>query len=239
MSCFVHAALTRAKQLVVVVGAWDAVKLAVASERSEQRLSTLQQRITALAVKFGATADKEMIAYTCPSDGALLGSELTLDHTLSQQGLQQQPQQQQQQQQQGLQQHASMPGRALSSNFHSPKPQHAQHALPAGPGAMSNLLGLPYSSSGSESGSGLMGLRTSKSLQQKSNGRGYGARAGDNGVAHLLSSSSQLGSFNAASPSWIQQEQQGLAAQHHNGFSYSNGSNLAQQVDAFHRQLHI
>lgn len=58
-----YAALTRAKQLVVVVGTWDALKLAVESERSDQRMSTLQQRISSLAVRAGAAANQKMVSY--------------------------------------------------------------------------------------------------------------------------------------------------------------------------------
>ncbi len=57
------AALTRAKQLVVVVGTWDALKLAVEFERSDQRMSTLQHRITSLAVRAGAAANQKMVSY--------------------------------------------------------------------------------------------------------------------------------------------------------------------------------
>lgn len=58
-----HAALTRAKQLVVVVGTWDALRLAVESERSDQRMSTLQHRITNLAVAAGAVPDQRMHSF--------------------------------------------------------------------------------------------------------------------------------------------------------------------------------
>ena len=57
------AALTRAKQLVVVVGSRDALKLAVESERSDQRMSTLQHRITNLAVAAGATPNQTMHSF--------------------------------------------------------------------------------------------------------------------------------------------------------------------------------
>lgn len=56
-------ALTRAKQLVVVVGSRDALRLAVESERSDQRLSTLQHRITNLAVAAGATPNQTMHSF--------------------------------------------------------------------------------------------------------------------------------------------------------------------------------
>lgn len=150
------------------------------------------------------------------------------------------PQQQHQtlhQQTQQQQQHAHGSARVLNSNTRSPKPQHAQHTLPAGPGAMSSLLGLTHSSSGSESSNGLRGLRTSKSLQQKSNGRAYGSRGSENGGGHLLSSMSH--NLGAASPSFMQQGAQGLGGQYNNGFSYSNVQSLAHQADSFHRQLHI
>lgn len=58
-----YTALTRAKQLVVVVGTWDALKLAVEFERSDQRKSTLQQRISSLAVRAGAAANQKMVSY--------------------------------------------------------------------------------------------------------------------------------------------------------------------------------
>ena len=50
------AALTQAKQLVIVVGSPDAVKIAVEAEKSDQCMSTLQQRITAVAIKAGRLA---------------------------------------------------------------------------------------------------------------------------------------------------------------------------------------
>ena len=62
-SCLCCAALTRAKQLVVVVGTWDALKLAVESERSDRRMSTLQQRISSLAIRAGAAANQKMVSY--------------------------------------------------------------------------------------------------------------------------------------------------------------------------------
>ena len=58
-----RAALTRAKQLVVVVGTWDALRIAVESERSDQRMSTLQHRITNLAVAAGATPNQRMHSF--------------------------------------------------------------------------------------------------------------------------------------------------------------------------------
>ncbi|KAL3161913.1 hypothetical protein ABBQ38_008998 [Trebouxia sp. C0009 RCD-2024] len=58
-----YTALTRAKQLVVVVGSRDALRLAVESERSDQRLSTLQHRITNLAVAAGATPNQTMHSF--------------------------------------------------------------------------------------------------------------------------------------------------------------------------------
>ena len=58
-----RAALTRAKQLVVVVGTWDALRLAVESERSDQRVSTLKHRITNLAVAAGAAPNQRMHSF--------------------------------------------------------------------------------------------------------------------------------------------------------------------------------
>lgn len=52
---------------MVVVGTWDALRLAVESERSDQRMSTLQHRITNLAVAAGAVPDQRMHSF-----GALL-----------------------------------------------------------------------------------------------------------------------------------------------------------------------
>ena len=57
------AALTQAKQLVIVVGSPDAVKIAVEAEKSDQCMSTLQQRITAVAIKAGAPADQKMLTF--------------------------------------------------------------------------------------------------------------------------------------------------------------------------------
>ena len=48
---------------MVVVGTWDALRLAVESERSDQRVSTLQHRITNLAVAAGATPDQRMHSF--------------------------------------------------------------------------------------------------------------------------------------------------------------------------------
>ncbi len=56
MNCsFLPAALTRAKQLVVVVGTQGALATAVAAVRSHDRLSTLHTRIAALATARGAS----------------------------------------------------------------------------------------------------------------------------------------------------------------------------------------
>lgn len=49
------------------MGTWDALRLAVESERSDQRMSTLQHRITNLAVAAGAVPDQKMHSF-----GALL-----------------------------------------------------------------------------------------------------------------------------------------------------------------------
>ena len=48
---------------MVVVGTWDALKLAVEFERSDQRMSTLQHRISSLAVRAGAAANQNMVSY--------------------------------------------------------------------------------------------------------------------------------------------------------------------------------
>ena len=47
----------------MVVGTRDALRLAVESERSDQRMSTLQHRITHLAVAAGATPNQRMQSF--------------------------------------------------------------------------------------------------------------------------------------------------------------------------------
>ena len=48
---------------MVVVGTRDALRLAVESERSDQRMSTLQHRITNLAVAAGADPNQKMHSF--------------------------------------------------------------------------------------------------------------------------------------------------------------------------------
>ena len=48
---------------MVVVGTWDALRIAVDSERSDQRVSTLQHRITNLAVAAGATPNQRLHSF--------------------------------------------------------------------------------------------------------------------------------------------------------------------------------
>lgn len=48
---------------MVVVGSRDALKLAIESERSDRRVSTLQDRITNLAVAAGATPNQTMHSF--------------------------------------------------------------------------------------------------------------------------------------------------------------------------------
>ena len=109
----------------MVVGTWDALKLAVESERSDRRMSTLQHRISSLAIRSGAAANQKMVSYG-----------VSAVPTPSQQQ-QQQQQQQQPNRSQGQNQVPSnrrvYPTRRSTSSRRpwpavAPQPVHAQYA---------------------------------------------------------------------------------------------------------------
>ena len=137
-------------------------------------------------------------------------------------------------------QQPSAPSRAPNhTSRSSPRPQHAQHTLPSGSGAMSSLLGLTGFADRGDTRNDLRGLRTSKSLQQQGHNRGP-SRAGsfiEHNVEQVLSSGFQdTNGRKSVGPSWMQQGHPG--GHHGNVYHYSNAQGLAGQVNASHRQLH-